>query len=91
MNPEDILKSEGFVHVYKWHDEPGVEYTKHQHKDKVAMYVTAGDVRFRFQDGTEQLVTVGQRFDVPVGLKHTAKVGLKGCDYVVGEMIKGDS
>lgn len=87
---KNILKDEGFVHVYDWYDKPDVEYPAHAHKGKVAIYITQGSVTFWF--GQEEVVLpAGARFDVPVGVEHVAKVGPDGCTYVVGEMIKGDS
>jgi quercetin dioxygenase-like cupin family protein len=91
MKPQEILKSEGFVHVYEWHDEPGVEYPLHSHKGRVTLFIQNGDLTFHFSDNTDCIVSSGQRFDVPVGLEHSATVGLNGCDYIVGEMIEGDS
>ena len=91
MNPKEILQSEGFVHVYEWHDEPNIEYPKHSHSGKVSIFIENGDVTFSFSDGVTYMVQSGERFDVPVGIEHTAVVGLNGCDYIVGEMIEGDS
>lgn len=91
MSPKEILQSEGFVHVYEWHDEPETEYPKHQHKGNVSIFIENGDVTFNFSDGTTRGVRRGERFDVPVGLEHTGVVGTEGCDYIVGEMIEGDS
>jgi len=87
---KDKLKIEGFKHIYEWHDEPGVEYPAHAHKDKVSMYILNGSITFWFEDKTVELKE-GERFDVPVGKQHTAKVSLNGCDFLVGEMIEGDS
>lgn len=91
MAPKEILQSEGFVHVYDWHDEPGVEYESHVHKGRVSIFVESGSVTFKFSDGTIKTISSNERFDVPVGLEHSAVVGSEGCDYVVGEMIEGDS
>ncbi len=77
--------------MYEWHDEPNTEYTKHSHKGKVTLFILSGDVTFHFSDSTSKTISSGQRFDVPVGLEHEAVVGLNGCDYIVGEMIEGDS
>lgn len=88
--PEEQLNKEGFLHIYEWHDEPGTEYPSHAHKGKVAMYILQGDLAFRF--GNEEFrLKEGDRFDAPVGKEHTAKVGLEGCTFLVGEMIEGDS
>lgn len=91
MNAHELFQSEGFVHIYEWHDEPGTTYPKHAHKDKVVLYITAGEVTLHFSNGTDHTVKAGERFDVPVGVEHTATVGTQGCDYVVGEMIEGDA
>ena len=89
MNLEKKLKSEGFKHVFTWHDEPGTAYPEHAHKDKVAFFVTRGSVQF--SGGIDKKISVGERFDVPVGIRHSAVVGPEGCDWVVGEMIEGDA
>ena len=84
------LEEEGFVHIFEWNDSPNMEYEVHSHKGKVAMYILSGDVVFDFG---KKVVTLkkGDRFDVPVGEEHIAKVGPNGCSYIVGEMIEGDS
>lgn len=93
MQKEELkkkLQKEGFVHIYEWHDDSGVEYPEHHHNGKVSMYILNGGVTFWFDD-KEMTITKGDRFDVPIGETHTAKVGKDGCDFLVGEMIKGDS
>jgi quercetin dioxygenase-like cupin family protein len=91
MKPQEILQSENFIHIYEWHDEPGAEYPVHAHKGDVTLFIEKGSVIFHFSDNTTHTVKAGERFDVPIGLKHSAIVGAGGCDYVVGEMIEGDS
>jgi mannose-6-phosphate isomerase-like protein (cupin superfamily) len=91
MKPQEILKSEGFAHIYEWHDEPDIKYPSHAHKGNVTLCIERGEVTFHFSDDTIHVVKAGERFDVPVGLEHTAVVGSDGCEYVVGEMIEGDS
>jgi len=44
-----------------------------------------------FSGETVATVIAGERFDVPIGTKHSAVVGPEGCDWVVGEEIEGDS
>jgi quercetin dioxygenase-like cupin family protein len=84
------LKSKGFLHIYEWHDAPGVKYEAHTHQGKVSMYILNGELTFNFGDS---LVTLhsGDYFDVPVGEEHTAIVSEQGCTFLVGEMIEGDS
>ncbi len=90
MDIKQKLKEEGFMHVYEWKDEPDTEYPYHEHQDKVSIYVTRGYIKFYFQ-GFEKMINIGERFNVPPKQKHTATVGDEGCEYVIGEMIKGDS
>jgi mannose-6-phosphate isomerase-like protein (cupin superfamily) len=89
-NFEEILKKEGFKHIYRWSDNSRITYPKHAHKDKVAMFITSGSIEIVFEDKTIKL-KIGDRFDVPSESEHTALVGPDGCSYVVGEMIEGDS
>lgn len=83
------LKEEGFSHVFDWHDDPNTEYPEHSHKGKVSFYVLNGSVTFTGE--INMTVNYGERFDVPIGVKHSAIVGPDGCDWVVGEEIEGDS
>ena len=83
------LKAEGFPHIFDWHDEPNAEYPEHSHKGKVSFFITHGSVTFF--GGIEKTVKTNERFDVPVGVKHSAKVGPEGCDWSVGEEIEGDT
>jgi mannose-6-phosphate isomerase-like protein (cupin superfamily) len=84
------LEKESFRYVFEWEDAPDIEYQKHSHKDKVVFYIVYGGVTIYFEDKTLEFKK-GDRFDVPVGIEHTAKVGNQGCKWVVGEMIEGDA
>lgn len=88
-NLKNRLKEEGFANVFDWHDNPGTKYAEHAHRGKVSFYVLRGAVTF--SGDIEITVSAGERFDVPMGIKHSAIVGSDGCDWVVGEEIKGDS
>lgn len=93
INSQDrinLLKQEGFAHVYEWTDKPNTEYSEHSHKGKVSFYITKGNILMNI-DGIHTMVRTGDRMNVPVGVPHTAKVGPEGCTFVVGEEIKGDS
>ncbi len=84
------LEEEGFPYVYEWHDELGTKYPAHAHKDKVSMYILSGGLTFYFGQEVIEL-KAGDRFDVPPEKEHSAVVGAEGCDFLVGEMIEGDS
>jgi hypothetical protein len=92
MNPEALkqkLRKEGFTHVYEWKDEPNAEYPEHEHKGKVSLFLVSGSVVF--SGDINKKLNAGERFDVPVGIKHSAVVGPNGCEWIVGEEIEGDS
>ena len=92
MNKEQIKQqftSDGFVHMYEWKDEPGAVYPEHAHKGRVCLYIISGSVTF--SGDLNKTLVAGDRFDVPVGSKHSAIVGPEGCEYIVGEEIEGDS
>jgi quercetin dioxygenase-like cupin family protein len=86
---QEFLTQQGFVHIYTWHDAPGVAYPLHAHKGRVTLCIVEGSVTF--SGGFEKTLVKGGTFDVPVGVEHTAVVGPDGCTYVVGEEIEGDS
>ncbi len=93
MNKELLkqkLADEGFVHIFEWKDAPNTEYEAHAHQGAVSMYILEGGITFWFESEEIELKQ-GDRFDVPLGKEHTAKVGPSGCTFLVGEMIEGDS
>lgn len=83
------LKEEGFTHVFIWSDLPHTKYSEHMHRGKVSFFVTKGSVTF--SGDIVATVKMGERFDVPIGVNHSAIVGPDGCEWVVGEEIEGDS
>ncbi len=83
------LKEENYKHIFEWTDEPNTIYDSHSHNGRVCFYVLSGSVCFGGDIKAE--VKTGERFDVPIGIKHTAVVGVDGCHYIVGEDIEGDS
>lgn len=93
MNVEKLrkkLEEDGFVHIYEWHDDPYTKYPPHRHKGRVGIYILKGDINFSLRNETI-ILSPGDYFEVPINIEHAAEVGDLGCDYVVGEMIEGDS
>ena len=84
------LESEGFTNVYEWQDAPGTVYEEHAHAGKVSLMVTDGAATFHI-DGNTKEVIAGERFDVPIGVPHSAVVGPQAWIVIVGEEIDGDS
>ena len=78
------LKSEGFGRVFVWRDGPGAVYPDHTHTGETAHVVLEGEITITSED---KAVTYrpGDRFDVPAGQVHRARIGPQGCLYVVGE------
>ena len=86
----EILEKEGFPFVYEWTDTPNTMYKEHEHEDKVSICITDGSIKMNVA-GEVFMLTIGQRYNVPPHTKHSAIVSLDGCNFVVAEMIDGDS
>lgn len=84
------FEDEGFATVYEWQDPAGTIYPEHAHKGKVSIFVTDGSITFDFQ-GEKKEVAQNQRFDVPIGVPHSAVVGQNGWIAIIAEEIAGDS
>lgn len=84
------LEREGWRHIYEWSDTPGTEYPEDTHQDQVVIIVTEGSVAMCLRDQVTQL-QAGDRLLIPPGVPHSAVVGPQGCQFVVGEMVQGDS
>ena len=78
------LRAEGFTHTYVWEDGPGVFYPDHTHPTATAHIVLCGEVTVT-SDGETKSYKTGDRLDVPARTIHSAKMGPKGCRYLVGE------
>jgi mannose-6-phosphate isomerase-like protein (cupin superfamily) len=81
---EPQLRAEGFTRTYVWHDGPGAYYPEHTHPTMTAHIVLEGEVTVT-SEGKTQTYRAGERFDVPAGTIHTAKMGPTGCRYLIGE------
>ncbi len=84
------FEDENFVSVYEWQDAAGTVYPEHSHQGKVSLFVTDGSITFDFS-GEKKEVKANERFDVPVGVLHSAIVGPQGWIVIIGEEIVGDS
>ncbi len=82
---EQQLRSEGFRHTYVWQDGPGAFYPDHTHPVETAHVILDGEMTLTC-NGVSQTYTAGQRApDVPAGTVHSAKMGPRGCRYLIGE------
>lgn len=81
---QNQLRAEGFTHTYVWQDGPGVCYPDHTHPTETAHVIIHGGMTITCQGGTKTYKP-GERFDVPANAVHSAKMGPKGCRYLIGE------
>ena len=78
------LEREGFVHTFVWEDAPHVFYPEHTHGGETAHVILGGEMTLT-QGGVAKTYHEGERCDVPAGAVHAAKMGARGCRYLVGE------
>jgi mannose-6-phosphate isomerase-like protein (cupin superfamily) len=78
------LAAEGFPHTFVWQDGPQAYYPDHTHPGLTAHVILEGEMTLTM-GGKSQTFRVGDRCDVPAGATHSAKMGPKGCRYLVGE------
>lgn len=78
------LEVEGFSHTFVWQDGPGAFYPDHTHTGLTAHIILDGEMTLSM-NGKSQTYRLGERSDVPAGAVHSARMGLQGCRYLVGE------
>jgi mannose-6-phosphate isomerase-like protein (cupin superfamily) len=81
---ERQLHSEGFLHTYVWKDGPNAHYPDHTHAAETAHIILEGEMTL-MQGGSTQTYGAGERCDVPAGAVHSARMGPRGCRYLIGE------
>jgi mannose-6-phosphate isomerase-like protein (cupin superfamily) len=81
---EEQLHSEGFRHTYVWQDGSNASYPDHTHAVETAHIVLDGELTLTM-DGYTATFRAGQRCDVPAGAVHSARMGARGCRYLIGE------
>jgi len=78
------LTAEGFSHIFVWHDGPGACYPDHTHAGLTAHIILNGEMTLTTNAGS-RTYHVGDHCDVPGGAVHSARMGPRGCRYLVGE------
>jgi uncharacterized cupin superfamily protein len=81
---ERQLQQEGFVRTNVWQDGPNAFYSDHTHTTETAHIILDGEMALT-QGGETHTYGVGERCDVPGGAVHCAKMGPRGCKYLIGE------
>jgi quercetin dioxygenase-like cupin family protein len=78
------LESEGFSHIYVWQDGPHAHYPDHTHGGLTAHIILDGEMTLTMR-GDSKTYRAGERCDVPAGAVHSARMGPRGCRYLIGE------
>jgi mannose-6-phosphate isomerase-like protein (cupin superfamily) len=81
---ERKLREEGFRHTFVWRDGPDAFYPDHAHESETAHIVLDGELTLT-TGGESRTYGVGERCDVLPGAVHSARMGPRGCRYLVGE------
>jgi mannose-6-phosphate isomerase-like protein (cupin superfamily) len=81
---ERQLHGEGFLHTYVWQDGPNAFYPDHTHGVETAHIILDGEMTLS-RGGETCTFGAGERCDVPAGAVHSAKMGPRGCKYLIGE------
>jgi mannose-6-phosphate isomerase-like protein (cupin superfamily) len=87
MNEQQLtaqLRREGFTHTCVWEDSPNAFYPEHTHPMETAHIILEGQMAVTM-GGKSQTFYAGDRCDVPAGTIHSAKMGARGCRYLIGE------
>ena len=87
LNEDDLLdglRAEGFRRIYVWQDAPSADYPEHTHPTETAHIVLEGEMTL-IMNGAMRTYAPGERCDVPAGAEHCARMGPKGCRYLIGE------
>jgi len=78
------LEAEGFARTFVWEDGPQALYPDHTHDGLTANIILDGEMTLKM-NGEVKTYRVGERCDVPAGAAHSARMGPRGCRYIVGE------
>jgi len=81
---ERRLHEEGFLRTSVWQDGANAFYPDHTHAVETAHIILDGEMTLT-QGGETRTYTAGERCDVPADAVHSAKMGTRGCKYLIGE------
>lgn len=77
------LVAKGFSHIFVGEDGPGAFYSDHSHADLTAHIILDGEMTLA-TEGNSRTYRAGDRCDVAAGAGHSARMGPRGCRYLVG-------
>ncbi len=78
------LHREGFSRTYIWEDRLNAYYPDHTHPTEIAHIILEGEMTLSTA-GETRTYRAGERCDVPAGAVHSARMGPRGCRYLIGE------
>ena len=78
------LERKGFVRTFVWEDGPNTHYPEHTHATETAHIILSGEMTLTM-NGRSETYRAEDRCDVPAGTVHSARMGPKGCRYLIGE------
>ncbi len=81
---ERLLAKEGFGDLFVWQDGPNAYYPEHTHPCRTAHVILEGEMTLT-SGGRTATHKPGDRVDVPANTVHSARMGLAGCRYMIGE------
>lgn len=81
---ERQLRSEGFRRTYIWQDSAHTHYPAHTHASLTAHIILDGEMTLTVA-GESRTYHTGERCDVAAGAVHAARMGPRGCRYLIGE------
>ncbi len=78
------LIAEGFKEVYVWKDKPNEIYKEHSHPYDTKLIIVGGEISLNLENKNVRL-KAGDAVLIKKNKLHSAKVGDRGCEYIVGE------
>ncbi|MBI2551838.1 hypothetical protein HYW17_00865 [Candidatus Uhrbacteria bacterium] len=80
---QKVFVKDGYEQNWVHTDQPGYCYAEHEHPIDTAYAVFIGSMVVEM-NGRSQVFNEGERFDVPKHVFHSAKIGPKGCTFLIG-------
>ncbi len=75
---EELLEKQE-LKIYQWSNNPDDVYPSHTHGYHKVLYVVRGSIKFDFPTRHKAFtLNVGDRLDLPFGIRHSAVVGPQG-------------
>jgi quercetin dioxygenase-like cupin family protein len=78
------LEDEGYTNVRVMKFEPSQEFAEHTHEKQAVHIMLLGTMTLTDKNG-EKILQEGTQTEIPAGTTHSAKAGLQGCTFIVGD------